>query len=84
VDAVTSATAAYFAQRGLLYTYRDGKMVNSYHLHIKEWIDAIRGNATISCGIEEGFQEAITCHMATRAYREDRKVHWDPVARRIV
>ena len=36
MDAVTSARAAYFAQRGLLYTYRDGKMVNSYHLHIKE------------------------------------------------
>ncbi|UCC25877.1 MAG: Gfo/Idh/MocA family oxidoreductase [Gemmatimonadales bacterium] len=84
VDAVTSATAAYFAQRGLLYTYRDGKMVNSYHLHIKEWIDAIRGNAETSCGIERGFEEAITCHMATRAYRENRKVRWDPVARRIV
>lgn len=84
VDAVTSATAAYFAKRGLLYTYRDGRMVNSYHLHIKEWIDAIRGNATTSCGIEEAFEEAITCHMATKAYREDRKVFWDPVARRIV
>ncbi|NNK61632.1 MAG: Gfo/Idh/MocA family oxidoreductase [Gemmatimonadetes bacterium] len=84
VDAVTSATAAYFAQRGLLYTWRDGKMVNSYHLHIKEWIDAIRGHAQTSCGIEEGFQEAITCHMATRAYRENRRVRWDPVARRIV
>ena len=84
VDAVTSATAAYFAQRGLLYTYRDGKMVNSYHLHIKEWIDAIRGNAEVSCGIERGFEEAITCHMATRAYRENRRVRWDPVARRIV
>ena len=83
-DAVTSATAAYFAQRGLLYTWRDGKMVNSYHLHIKEWIDAIRGDAETSCGIERGFEEAITCHMATRAYREERKVRWDPVARRIV
>lgn len=84
VDAVTSATAAYFARRGLLYTYRDGKLVNSYHLHIKEWIDAIRGSAEVSCGIERGFEEAITCHMATRSYLEGRKVRWDPVARRIV
>ena len=84
VDAVTSATAAYFAQRGLLYTYRDGKMVNSYHLHIKEWIDVIRNGGETSCGIERGFEEAMTCHMATRAYREGRKVRWDPVARRIV
>ena len=84
VDAVTSATAAYFAQRGLLYTYRDGKMVNSYHLHIKEWIDVIRNGGEVSCPVERGFEEAITCHMATRAYREGRRVRWDPVARRIV
>jgi predicted dehydrogenase len=84
VDAVTSATAAYFARRGLLYTYRDGKLVNSYHLHIKEWIDVIRNGGETSCGIERGFEEAITCHMATRSYQEARKVRWDPVARRIV
>lgn len=84
VDAVTSASAAYFAKRGLLYTYRDGKLVNSYHLHIKEWIDVIRNGGATSCGIERGFEEAITCHMATRAYQEDRKVRWDPITRRIV
>jgi len=84
VDAITSATAEYFASRGLLYTYRGGRLVNAYHLHIKEWLDVIRNGGDTSCNIERGFEEAISCHMATRAYREGRQVTWDPVARRIV
>jgi len=84
LDAITSATAEYFASRGLLYTYRGGKLVNSYHLHIKEWLDVIRNGGDTSCNIERGFEEAISCHMATMAYREGRQVRWDPVTRRIV
>lgn len=84
IDAVTSATAEYFASRGLLYTYRAGRRVSAYHLHIAEWLDAIRNGGTTSCDIEQGFQEAITCHMATRSYLEGRKVRWDPVQMRIV
>jgi len=84
VDAITSATAEYFASRGLLYTYRGGRLVNAYHLHIQEWLDVIRHGGETSCNIERGFEEAISCHMATRAYREGRQVRWDPVARRIV
>ncbi len=84
IDAVTSATAEYFASRGLLYTYRGGRRVSAYHLHIGEWLDAIRNGGPTSCDIEQGFQEAITCHMATRSFQEGRKVEWDPVAMRIV
>ena len=84
LDAITSATAEYFARRGLLYTYRGGRLVNSYHLHIAEWLDVIRNGGDTSCNIERGFEEAISCHMATMAYREKRQVEWDPVARRIV
>jgi predicted dehydrogenase len=84
IDAVTSATEEYFASRGLLYTYRGGKRVSAYHLHIKEWLDVIRHGGETSCNIERGFEEAMTCHMATRSYQLGRKVEWDPVARRIV
>lgn len=84
VDAITSATAEYFASRGLLYTYRGGKRVNAYHLHIAEWLDVIRNGGKTSCDIDQGFEEAITCHMATQSYLLGRKVEWDPVARRIV
>ena len=65
LDALTSATAEYFARRGLLYTYRGGKLVNAYHLHIAEWLDVIRNGGDTSCNIERGFEEAISCHMAT-------------------
>jgi predicted dehydrogenase len=84
IDAVTSATAEYFASRGLLYTYRGGRRVSAYHLHIAEWLDAIRNGRETSCNIERGFEEAITCHMATRSYLEGRRVTWDPIRRRIV
>jgi predicted dehydrogenase len=84
IDAVTSATEQYFASRGLLYTYRGGRRVSAYHLLIGEWLDVIRNGGETSCNIERGFEEAITCHMATRSYQLGRKVEWNPVARRIV
>jgi predicted dehydrogenase len=83
VDGITSATAAYFANKGLLYTYRDGKRVDSTHLHIREWLSCIRHGGDPSCGIEEGFQEAIAAHMSCIAYRTGRRVEWDHTARRI-
>jgi hypothetical protein len=58
--------------------------VSAYHLHIEEWLDVIRNGGDTSCNIERGFEEAMTCHMATRAYQLGRKVEWDPVRRRIV
>lgn len=84
IDAVTSATERYFASRGLLYTYRGGRRVSAYHLLIGEWLDVIRNGGQTSCNIERAFEEAMTCHMATRSYLEGRKVIWDPVRRRIV
>jgi predicted dehydrogenase len=84
IDAITSATAEYFASRGLLYTYRGGRRMSAYHLLIAEWLDVIRNGGETSCNIDRGFEEAITCHMATRSYLESRKVEWDPERRRIV
>jgi predicted dehydrogenase len=84
IDAVTSATESYFASRGLLFTYRGGRRVSAYHLLIKEWLDVIRNGGQTSCNIDRGFEEAMTCHMATRSYQEGRKVEWDPIRRRIV
>ncbi len=83
VDAVTGATAKYFANKGLMYTYRDGKRVDSTNLHMREWLSAIRNGTKVSCGIEEGFQEAISAHMATYSLRAGVRVEWDPIARKI-
>lgn len=84
VDAVTTATEQYFASRGLLFTYRGGRRFDPTHLHVKEWVDAIRNGGDTSCNIDRAFEEAITCHMATESYLRGSKVVWDPVARRIV
>ena len=84
VDAVTSATEQYFAGRGLLYTYRGGRRVDTTHLHIAEWLHSIRTNKQPSCNIERGFEEAITAHMSTISYRENRKVYWDEKNEKVI
>jgi predicted dehydrogenase len=84
IDTVTSATERYFMTRGLMYTIRGGRPVNTAHLHIKDWLDCIRNGGQPSCNIDRGFEEAITCHMATLSYLEGRKVEWDPVNRKVV
>lgn len=84
IDAISSATEQYFAQRGLLYTYRGGRQVDTSHLHIKEWIDAIRYGTPVSCGMQESVEEAITAHLGTISYRQGKKTFWDPGNKQIV
>jgi len=76
-DAIATATERYFASRGLLYTYRDGKRVDTTHLHIAEWLNAIRTNGETTCNIDRGFEEAVTAHMGTLSYKLGRKIEWD-------
>jgi hypothetical protein len=84
LDGFTSATEQYFASRGLLYTHVKGKRVNTAHLHINEWLECIRLNKQPSCHIDRAFEEAITAHMATIAYREKRTVFWDAEKEKII
>ncbi|MFY0655034.1 MAG: Gfo/Idh/MocA family oxidoreductase [Cyclobacteriaceae bacterium] len=84
VDAVTSATAKYFADKGLLWTYRDGKRVDSTHLHMREWLSCIRNGGTPSCDIKAGFEEAITSHMGGLSYKLGRRIDWDAENQQIV
>jgi len=84
IDAITSATERYYADRGLTYTYRNGRKVDTTYLHLKEWLSGIRDGIKPSVSIEKGVEATIACHMATKSYREKRRVIWDPVKRRIV
>jgi predicted dehydrogenase len=84
LDAISSPTEQYFAQRGLLYTYRGGQQVDTAHLHVKEWINSIRTGSPVSCGIQEAVEEAITAHMGTISYRNNKKVYWDHDKKEIV
>ena len=83
-DVITSATEKYYATRGLIYTYKGGKRVDVAHLHLKEWLSGIRNGSKLSCPIDKGFEVTIACHMATKSYREKRRVEWDPVRKRII
>jgi len=83
-DTITSATEKYFAGRGLLYTYRGGRRVDTTHLHLKEWIDAIRSGHQPSCNVDQGFEEAITAHMGTLSYHHKKQVFWDKEKEQII
>jgi predicted dehydrogenase len=83
VDGVTTATSKYFADKGLLWTYRDGKRVDSTFLHLREWLSCIRNGGNPSCGIQEGFEEAIAAHMAGLSYKLGRRIKWDAENQRI-
>lgn len=83
-DGITSATAKYFANKGLLFTYRDGKKVDSTHLHLREWLSCIRHGGEPSCNIEQGFEEAISAHMATISLLTGERIEWDAATRQIV
>jgi len=84
VDAVSSATAKYYADRGLEFTYLDGRQVSTTRLHLSEWLNCIRNGEKPSCSIDRGFEEAITAHMATRSFLEGRKVKWDKESEEII
>lgn len=84
VDAVTSATAKYYASRGLTTTTINGRPVDVTHLHIREWLNCIRNGSTPSANIEMAFQEGVTCLMAHRSYVEKRRVEWDEVNKKII
>ncbi|MFO7614413.1 MAG: Gfo/Idh/MocA family oxidoreductase [Bacteroidales bacterium] len=84
VDAITSPTEQYFAGRGLMYTYRGGKRVDTTYLHLREWLDCIRNGGQPSCNIDQAFDEAMTAHMGTLAYKENRRVFWDPAEEKII
>ena len=81
---MTSATSQYFANKGLLYAYRDGKRVDPSHLHVKDWLDAIRGGGQPKCNVDVALEEAGTCAMATESYLTGRRVEWDPINRKLI
>jgi predicted dehydrogenase len=83
-DGVATATELYFAQRGLMNSYVNGKRYNTTFLHLREWLECIRQGLTPSCNIDEAFDEAISAHMGTRAYLENKTMFWDKDKEEIV
>jgi predicted dehydrogenase len=84
VDATSSETEKYYADRGLINTKIGGKNINLTHLHIKEWIDVIRHGGTTGCNIDKAFDDTVAVLMVHKSYVENRKVEWDPINRKII
>ncbi len=84
IDGITSATARYYAERGLTDTQVGGKSIDITHLHIKEWVDVIRNGGTTGCNIERAFMDTVPVLMAHKSYVEKRRVEWDSITRKII
>jgi len=84
IDAVTSATEKYYAARGLTTTTINGRNVDVTYLHIKEWIDCIRSGDSPSANMDMAYDESVACIMAHLSYLENRRMEWDPVAKKII
>ncbi len=79
LDAISSATSKVYMKGGYGPTTIDGKTIDATLLHLKEWVDAIRGHGTTSCNIDVGFEEAVTFNLANLAYDHKKPVTWDKV-----
>ena len=77
VDAVTSATARAYIKGGYGPTFIDGKVIDATYLHLKEWLEAIRGQGRTSCDIDAGFEEAVTVNLSNLAYKHGKTIRWD-------
>jgi predicted dehydrogenase len=84
IDAISSATSKAYMKGGYGPTTVDGKLISATLLHLKEWIDAIRGQGETSCGVDQGFEEAVTFNLANLAYDHKKIVSWDPVKEKAV
>ena len=52
-------------------------------LHVKNFLQAQRGNEPLHCPIEMGIRIQTIVSMAEKSYREGRMVHFDPAARKM-
>jgi predicted dehydrogenase len=65
-------TEEYGMKPGPVYLSDDSKY------HLDNWVDCMRNRSTVPNGnIHTGFWHSIACIMATRAYREGKKLYWD-------
>ena len=53
-------------------------------MHLREWLSVIKNGGVLSCGIKEGFEEAITSHMTGLSYKLGRRIEWDKTDQKII
>ncbi len=84
VDAVSSATALTYIKNGFGKTMIENRIVDTTYLHLKEWIDAIRGHGKPCCDIDRGFEESVTFILANIALDHKKTVSWDAINEKAV
>lgn len=68
---------AHVAARKELKIELPGNDNNAVQGHIKNWLEAIRGKEKLIAPVQVGQQAAISGHMATLSFRNNKKVLWD-------
>jgi predicted dehydrogenase len=70
-DSITSRPEMHFNGK------KDFGQGNPTVEHMRNFIDAIKGDAELACDAQIGHEAAVTGHLATLSYRNDKKVFWD-------
>lgn len=73
---------ARVAERKELHIELPGNDNKAVEAHLKNWIEAIRGEAKVIAPVEVGQQAAISGHMATLSFKNQKKIVWDDRARK--
>ena len=69
---------------GVPFLTFDRKGTAAQPSHMQDFINSVRSRRPPSCNEDEAFIEAANLIMAMKAYRENRKVRWDPAREEIV
>jgi len=64
------------------YSYKDGELKVTSHM--EDFLGCVRSRALPRCHVDRAFEEAVALLMSVEAYRQERKVRWDPVREAIV
>jgi predicted dehydrogenase len=73
---------AKVAERKEIHIDLPGNDNKAVEAHMRNWIEAIRGEGKVIAPPEIGQQAAISGHMATLSYRNQKKIVWDDHARK--
>lgn len=73
---------AKVAERKEVHIELPGNDNKAVEAHMKNWIQAIRGEGKVIAPPEIGQQAAISGHMATLSFRQQKKIVWDDRARK--
>jgi len=61
---------------------KDFGQVNPTGDHIKNFIEAVKYNKPLNCDAQLGHEAAVTGHLATMAFRREKKILWDAAAQK--